>query len=85
MKRAFISVYDKTGIVEFAKELVKLGFEIVSTSGTAKLLNDSGIKIKTIEEITKSPEVLGGRVKTLQYQIFAGILADRNNPEHIKE
>jgi phosphoribosylaminoimidazolecarboxamide formyltransferase/IMP cyclohydrolase len=85
VKRALISVYDKTGIVEFAKELIKLDFEIISTSGTAKLLKDSGIKIKTIEEITKSPEVLGGRVKTLQYQIFAGILADRSNPEHIKE
>lgn len=85
MKRALISVYDKTGIVEFAKKLAELGFEIVSTSGTAKLLGDSGIRIKTIEEITNSPEVLGGRVKTLQYQIFAGILADRNNPEHLKD
>ncbi len=85
MKRALISVYDKTDIVEFAKELVQLDFEIVSTSGTAKLLKENGIAIKTIEEITKAPEVLGGRVKTLQHLIFAGILADKTNPEHLKE
>jgi len=85
MKRALISVYDKTGIVEFAKELASNGYEIISTSGTAKLLKDSGITIRTIEEITKAPEVLGGRVKTLQHLIFAGILADKNNPDHQKE
>lgn len=85
MKRALISVYDKTGIVEFAKELVKNDFEIVSTSGTAKLLEENGIKIKTVESITKAPEVLGGRVKTLQHLIFAGILADKTNPDHLKE
>lgn len=85
MKRALISVYDKSGIAEFTKELVKNSFEIVSTSGTAKLLRENGIKLKTIEEITKAPEVLGGRVKTLQHLIFAGILADRNNPSHIEE
>ncbi len=85
MKRALISVYDKTGVVEFAKELVTLGFEIVSTSGTAKLLKESGIAIKTVEEITKAPEVLGGRVKTLQHLIFAGILADKTNPDHLNE
>lgn len=85
MKRALISVYDKTGVVDFAKELVSLGYEIVSTSGTAKLLTENGIKIKTVEEITKAPEVLGGRVKTLQHLIFAGILADKTNPEHLKE
>ncbi len=85
MKRALISVYDKTGVVDFAKELVTLGFEIVSTSGTAKLLKESGIAIKTVEEITKAPEVLGGRVKTLQHLIFAGILADKSNPDHLNE
>src|SRR4030095_15045938 len=85
MKRALISVYDKSGIVEFAKELTSNGFEIVSTSGTAKLLSQNGIKLKTIEDITKAPEVLGGRVKTLQHLIFAEILADKTNPEHIKD
>ncbi|MBL8015661.1 MAG: bifunctional phosphoribosylaminoimidazolecarboxamide formyltransferase/IMP cyclohydrolase, partial [Ignavibacteria bacterium] len=85
MKRALISVYDKTGVVEFAKELSANGFELVSTSGTAKLFSENGLKIKTIEEITKAPEVLGGRVKTLQHLIFAGILADKANPDHQKE
>jgi phosphoribosylaminoimidazolecarboxamide formyltransferase/IMP cyclohydrolase len=55
MKRALISVYDKTGILDFAKKLIKQDFEIVSTSGTAKLLKDNGIKIRTVEELTKSP------------------------------
>lgn len=85
MKRALISVYDKSGIVEFAKELSSNGFEIVSTSGTAKLLKDSGIKLRTIEEITGSPEVLNGRVKTLHPNVFAGILADKNNTEHLEQ
>jgi phosphoribosylaminoimidazolecarboxamide formyltransferase/IMP cyclohydrolase len=85
MKRALISVYDKNGIVEFAKELLKHNFEIVSTSGTAKLLKENNIKIKTIEELTKSPEVLGGRVKTLHPLVFAGLLADRFNPDHKKQ
>ena len=64
---------------------MKRALIIVSTSGTAKLLKSSGIPIKTIEEITKAPEVLGGRVKTLQHLIFAGILADKTNPEHQAE
>lgn len=85
MKRALISVYDKKGILEFAKELAKRDFEIISTSGTAKLLQENNIKIKTIEELTKSPEVLGGRVKTLHPLVFAGILADRFNPEHNRQ
>jgi phosphoribosylaminoimidazolecarboxamide formyltransferase/IMP cyclohydrolase len=85
MKRALISVYDKTGIVDFTRELIKRNFEIISTSGTAKLLKASGIKLKTIEELTKSPEILGGRVKTLHPLVFAGLLADRNNPDHIRQ
>ncbi len=85
MKRALISVYDKTGIVEFAKELEKRNFEIISTSGTAKLLKDNKIKIKTIEELTKSPEILNGRVKSLHPHVFAGILADKQNEEHKKQ
>ncbi|MFI5144965.1 MAG: bifunctional phosphoribosylaminoimidazolecarboxamide formyltransferase/IMP cyclohydrolase [Ignavibacteria bacterium] len=85
MKRALISVYDKSGIVDFARSLVDKGYEIVSTSGTAKLLTGNGIKIKTIEELTKSPEVLNGRVKTLHPLVFAGILADKHNDEHLKQ
>ena len=85
MKRALISVYDKTGILDFANELVKNDYEIISTSGTAKLLKDNGIRIKTIEELTKSPEVLGGRVKTLHPLVFAGILADKHNDDHMEQ
>jgi phosphoribosylaminoimidazolecarboxamide formyltransferase/IMP cyclohydrolase len=85
MKRALISVYDKTGILDFAKQLIKHEFEIISTSGTAKLLKDNGIKIKTVEEITKSPEILNGRVKTLHPLVFAGLLADKHNDEHLKQ
>lgn len=85
MKRALISVYDKTNVVDFAKELVDKGFEIISTSGTAKLLKQNGIKIKTIEEITSSPEILNGRVKTLHPIIFAGLLADKGNQLHVEQ
>jgi len=85
MKRALISVYNKTGVVELAEELTKRNYEIISTSGTAKLLKENKIKIKTIEELTKSPEVLGGRVKTLHPFVFAGLLADKNNSEHQKQ
>ncbi|MCX7877526.1 MAG: bifunctional phosphoribosylaminoimidazolecarboxamide formyltransferase/IMP cyclohydrolase [Ignavibacteria bacterium] len=85
MKRALISVYDKTGIAEFAVELVSYGYEIVSTSRTAQLLRDVGLNVKSIEEITNIPEMLDGRVKTLQYQIFAGILADREDRSHMED
>ncbi len=85
MKRALISVYDKTGIVDFTKKLIKHGYEIISTSGTAKLLKENQIKIKTIEELTKHPEILGGRVKTLHPFVFAGILADKKNPKHLDQ
>lgn len=85
MKKALISVYDKTGIVEFSHNLVKSGYEIISTSGTAKLLKENGIELRTIEEMTKSPEVLGGRVKTLHPLVFAGLLADRFNENHLKQ
>ncbi len=90
MRRALISVYDKTGILELAKFLVADGYEIISTSGTAKLLKEnnprlSRAQIKTVEELTKSPEILGGRVKTLHPFIFAGLLADRTNDSHINE
>ncbi len=85
IKRALISVYDKNGIVEFVRTLTQHGYEIVSTSGTAKLLKDNGIKLATIEELVKFPEILGGRVKTLHPVILGGILADRTNPEHINQ
>jgi phosphoribosylaminoimidazolecarboxamide formyltransferase/IMP cyclohydrolase len=81
IKRALISVYDKTGIIEFAKGLEKEGVEIISTGGTATLLAQNGIQVKAIEEITKFPEILGGRVKTLHPNIYAGILSRLNNTD----
>ncbi|MEA4815761.1 MAG: bifunctional phosphoribosylaminoimidazolecarboxamide formyltransferase/IMP cyclohydrolase [Lachnospiraceae bacterium] len=85
MKRALISVSDKNGIVDFAKELVDLGYEIVSTGGTEKSLLQSGIKVLNISDITGFPECLDGRVKTLHPNVHAGILAIRQNAGHMKQ
>ncbi|WP_297888699.1 bifunctional phosphoribosylaminoimidazolecarboxamide formyltransferase/IMP cyclohydrolase [Sulfurihydrogenibium sp.] len=85
MKRALISVSDKTGIVEFAKELVNLGYEIVSSSGTAKHLRENGIEVVEVSQIIGFPEILDGRVKTLHPKIHGGILAVRDNPNHMKQ
>jgi phosphoribosylaminoimidazolecarboxamide formyltransferase/IMP cyclohydrolase len=76
--RALISVYDKTGIVEFARELASLSVEIVSTGGTAKLLRESGVAVRDVSELTGWPEMLGGRVKTLHPKVHGGILFQRN-------
>ena len=84
-KRAIISVSDKTGVVEFAKGLKDLGFEIISTGGTAKALTDAGIDVIGISDITSYPECLDGRVKTLHPLIHAGILAMRSNEEHMRQ
>ena len=84
-KRALISVSDKTGAVEFAKELAALGFEVLSTGGTAKAIADAGIPVTGVSEVTGFPECLDGRVKTLHPMIHAGILAMRSNPEHMKQ
>ena len=85
VKRALLSVSDKTGIVDFAKELVALGFEIVSTGGTKRALAEAGIAVTGVSEITGFPECLDGRVKTLHPKIHAGILAMRSNEEHMKQ
>ena len=86
MKRALISVYDKTGIVGFAKELSKLGFEIISTGGTLKTLKDGGVSaVKHVSEVTEFPEILEGRVKTEHPKLMAGILALRDRKEHVKD
>lgn len=86
IKTALISVYDKTGIVEFARALAtEFGIEIISTGGTARLLMDNGLPVTLVEEITGFPEMLDGRVKTLHPRIFAGILADRDNPDHMRQ
>ena len=82
MKRALISVSNKAGIEKFAKELVDLGFEIVSTGGTSKALKESGIPVIGISEVTGFPEILEGRVKTLHPNIHSGILA-KGTPEHM--
>lgn len=84
-KRALISVSDKSGIVEIAKELVSLGYEIISTGGTMKTLASSGIKVIGISDITGFPECLDGRVKTLHPAVHAGLLAMRDNKEHMKQ
>lgn len=83
MKRALISVYDKTGIVEFAKELKGLGWQIISTGGTYKELKEAGIEVIDIEDITGFPEILEGRVKTLNPYIHGGILFKRDNKDHV--
>lgn len=83
--RAFLSVSDKTGIVAFAQELNQLGFEIVSTGGTAKTLKEAGVPVTGVSEVTGFPECLDGRVKTLHPRIHAGILAIRDNPDHMKQ
>ncbi len=83
--RALISVSDKTGIVEFAKGLQELGVEIISTGGTHKTLENAGVNVIGISEVTGFPECLDGRVKTLHPNIHAGLLAIRSNPEHMKQ
>ncbi len=86
IRRALIAVYDKTGIADFARALVdEFGIEIISTGGTAKHLKDAGIPVTMVEEVTGFPELLDGRVKTLHPKIHAGILADRDNPEHMRQ
>jgi len=82
--KALVSVSDKTGIVDFAKELHQLGIEIISTGGTYKLLKQHHIPAIPISDVTGFPEILDGRVKTLNPKIHGGLLALRNNPEHLK-
>jgi len=83
--RALISVSNKEGILDFANRLSKLGIEILSTGGTAKLLRDGGVKVKDVSEFTGFPEMLDGRVKTLHPKVHGGILGRRSNPEHVKQ
>lgn len=83
-KRALVSVSDKTGLVPFVEGLVSLGWEIVATGGTQKLLEDSGIKTIGISEVTGFPEILDGRVKTLHPKVHGGLLARRDLPSHMQ-
>jgi len=84
IKRALISVSDKTGVVDFARKLSEMGVEIVSTGGTAYALREAGVAVTGVEEITHFPEMLDGRVKTLHPAIHGGLLARRDFPEHMK-
>ncbi len=85
MKRALVSVTDKSGVVDFCKELEKLDYEIISTGGTKKVLDAAGVKTIGIEDVTGFPEILSGRVKTLHPMVHGGLLAIRDNSEHQKE
>src|SRR6059058_5466862 len=82
ISRAILSVTDKTGLVEFAKRLVALGVELVSTGGTAKELRAAGLAVRDISDLTGFPEMLDGRVKTLHPRVHGGILHIRDNAEH---
>src|SRR6202045_2243086 len=82
IQRAILSVTDKTGLVEFARQLAGMGVELISTGGTAKLLRDSGVGVKDISELTGFPEMLDGRVKTLHPKVHGGILHRRENAAH---
>jgi phosphoribosylaminoimidazolecarboxamide formyltransferase/IMP cyclohydrolase len=81
--RAILSVTEKTGLTDFARQLAKLGIELISTGGTAKLLRESGIAVKDISELTGFPEILDGRVKTLHPKVHGGILHRRQDPAHV--
>ncbi len=85
VKHALISVSNKDGIIDFSRGLQELDVDLISTGGTYKVLTDAGIKVRLVSDLTKYPEMLGGRVKTLHPVIHGGILAERDNKEHMKE
>lgn len=85
MKRALVSVSDKTGLIPFVTELIKLDYEIISTGGTQKALAAAGLKVISISEITNFPEIMDGRVKTLHPMVHGGLLALRDNEKHLSE
>ncbi len=84
-KRALVSVSDKTNLSEFARELAKVGWELVSTGGTARFLRESGVDVVDVSRVTGFPEILSGRVKTLHPSVHGGILARRDDPGHMEE
>jgi phosphoribosylaminoimidazolecarboxamide formyltransferase / IMP cyclohydrolase len=83
IKRALISVSDKTGLVDFAKALVQLGVQIISTGGTARILSEAGVNVASVDSVTGFPEMMDGRVKTLHPKIHGGLLALRDKKEHV--
>ena len=85
IKRAILAPYDKTGLVEFARELIREGVELVASGGTARVLTDAGLAVTPVEAVTGSPEMLDGRVKTLHPNIHGGLLADRRNRAHVRQ
>src|SRR4030042_3675162 len=85
IKKAIVSVSDKKGLADFAKELSAMGIEILSTGGTAGALRDAGIPVKDVSEHTGSPEMLEGRVKTLHPKVHGGLLSRRDNPKDMEE
>lgn len=85
VERALLSVWDKTGIVEFARGLSRLGVEIVSSGGTSAVLREAGVRVTEISEVTGFPELLGGRIKTLHPVVHAGILAVRGDAQHVAD
>ncbi|MFN2564787.1 MAG: bifunctional phosphoribosylaminoimidazolecarboxamide formyltransferase/IMP cyclohydrolase [Gemmatimonadaceae bacterium] len=84
MPRALLSVSDKTGLVEFARGLVDLGWDLISTGGTARMLREAGVAVREVAQVTGFPELLGGRVKTLHPAVHAALLARRGDPEHVR-
>ena len=85
IERALISLTDKSGIEDFARQLKEMGVEILSTGGTAKKMRDSGIEVMDVSEFTGFPEMLDGRVKTLHPKVHGGILAQKTNPDHLAQ
>src|SRR5262252_6089669 len=85
VRRALISVHDKSGVAEFARELSGLGVRLVSTGGTAAHLKAAGIDVSLVEELTGFPEILGGRVKTLHPKVFGGVLGDESRSDHARD
>ena len=85
MKRAILSVSNKNGIVEFATSLKELGYELYSTGGTKRILEEAQVDVKSVSELTQFPEIMDGRVKTLHPAVHGGILADRDKSEHLEE
>lgn len=81
-KRALLSVSDKQGLEAFAKELISLGYELISTGGTKRIIEQAGVEVRSISEVTEFPEIMDGRVKTLHPAVHSGLLAKRNNEEH---